>query len=157
MIRRLAKSIVIGLVLVGTSTAVTAHAAEITNGVNPRATVTYSVPATQPWSDTGLTVRSGLLVTIAATGTIQVNLGGTSQTPNGQGGSPGCVGDSTFTAPGLACWSLIGRIDNGAPFEVGTLHSFSVPAGGHLYLGVNDQVNGFWDNSGSWTATIFRF
>ena len=121
---------------------------------SPRVPLAFAVPSTQPWSDTGLVVVPGMVVTIAATGTILINLNGVPQTPNGQGGTPGCIGDASYIAPGLPCWSLIGRIGNGAPFEVGSQHVLVVPAVGHLFLGVNDQVGQFGDNSGAWTAYV---
>jgi hypothetical protein len=58
-----------------------------------------------------------------------------------------------FVAPGLPCWSLIGRIgQSGTIFEVGSSKSFVAASSGEVYLGVND--NYFGDNSGSWTASI---
>jgi RHS repeat-associated protein len=54
--------------------------------------------------------------------------------------------------PGLACWSLVGRIGaDGTPFDVGSAATINASAG-ELYLGVND--NFYSDNSGSWTVEI---
>jgi Peptidase A4 family len=53
---------------------------------------------------------------------------------------------------GLPCWSLIGRIGNGAPFKIGDSATHAVSSPGELYLGVDDQANAFGDNSGSWTV-----
>lgn len=108
----------------------------------------FSKAATSPWQDTGLILSAGSTIYIAATGAISVNNFAT-ETP---AGDPSCVPDTSFTAPGLTCWSLIGRIDGGRPFEIGTGRVVRVPLSGQLYLGVNDQVGYFGDNSGSWTV-----
>jgi hypothetical protein len=56
-----------------------------------------------------------------------------------------------FPAPNLHCWSLIARIGNGTPFEVGS--SVLVTAGsGVLYLGINDDS--FSGNGGGWAVNI---
>jgi len=58
---------------------------------------------------------------------------------------------------GLPCWSLIGRIGSGPPFEVGAKATHAVPSPGELYLGVNDKSLGsFADNSGEWTVQVSR-
>ena len=69
-------------------------------------------------------------------------------------GEPTCTTDASFVAAGFSCWSLIGGIGNGAPFEVGAGVSFTPSASGHLYLGVNDQSCCLFDNTGNWTAVI---
>ena len=78
--------------------------------------------------------------------------------PQGPAGNPSCTpaadyapASSTFPAPDLPCWSLIARIGNGPPFEVGT-STLVTATSGRLYLGVND--GDFSDNSGSWTVNI---
>jgi hypothetical protein len=57
------------------------------------------------------------------------------------------VPGAAFPAPDLPCWSLIARIGNGRPFEVGTSTLITATASGVLFLGINDDsVSG---NSGS--------
>jgi hypothetical protein len=58
---------------------------------------------------------------------------------------------SRFPAPELPCWSLIGRIGHGRPFEVGTSILITATTG-RLYLGVND--NSFSANTGIWAVNI---
>ena len=125
-----------------------------------RATVT--VPATQPWTNTGIAPSAGT-VSFTASGTINVQSGNPAfnNTPAGQGpADPGCIGNSNtpwgddWTAEGLPCWSLIGRIGDGSPFEIGDAATFTVSSPGELYLGVNDQADAFGDNSGSWTVLV---
>jgi hypothetical protein len=133
-----------------------------------RNNVTVIVPATQPWTDTGLNVTRGLQITITATGRICAGslVFAPCDSPDGQSrvSSDGytCIGGSgmggRFLAPGLACWSLIGMIvergnEAGSIFEVGSSKTLRAKSSGELYLGVND--NYFGDNSGSWAANIF--
>jgi len=114
-----------------------------------------NVPSNQEWTDTGVTIRSGAAVGISATGGVYLAAPGSSQPP---GGYPSCTPatsypthSSQFPAPELPCWSLIARIGNSPPFEVGT--SIVVTATtGRLYLGVND--NSFASNAGIWAVKI---
>jgi hypothetical protein len=121
-------------------------------------TSSISIPAVQPWTDTGVTLTAGQQVAITASGTIYVgalsNSALDNETPNGQPwGGPNCpMGVPPYNTPGLACWSLVGRIGTGAAFEVGNSLTFTAASSGELYLGVND--NNFPDNSGSWAVTI---
>lgn len=118
------------------------------------------------WNDTGASVQSGGFVNLNASGLINVRNGnpGFSNSPAGQSSAdPGCIAGPTtygpgWTANGLPCWSLIGKIgQNGTPFAVGNSLTYTVPNGvsGELYLGIND--NYFPDNSGSWTVVITGF
>jgi len=115
---------------------------------------TVAVTAAQPWTDTGVDVIGPM--TMQASGII--NVGGPEANLAPAGSVTGCVaGPSSFggrwVADGFPCWSLIGRIGNGQPFRVGNGGSFSVPVG-RLYLGVDDEVDFFGDNSGSWTVQM---
>ena len=123
---------------------------------------TVIVPATQQWTDTGTALQAGT-VSFKASGTINVQSGNPlfTNTPAGQGpADPGCIGNSDtpwgddWTAEGLPCWSLIGRIGDGSPFEIGDGGTFTVSSPGELYLGVNDQADAFGDNSGYWTVSV---
>jgi len=51
----------------------------------------------------------------------------------------------------LPCWSLIARIGNGRPFEVGTSIQIATTTG-RLYLGVNDDS--FSSNAGIWAVKM---
>ncbi len=120
-------------------------------------TVIVSIVSTKAFTDTGAQVSTGEKLDIVSTGTITWStscLSNCNATPNGTPwnaclATPG----GTFTAPGLPCWSLIGKIGTtGVPFEVGSALKFSAPYSGELYLGVND--NYYPDNAGSWKSTI---
>ena len=114
-----------------------------------------NIPVNQKWTYTGVTVRSGAAIGISAAGDVYLAGAGSSQTPSG---NPSCTpaasyaaDSSQFPAPELPCWSLIARIGNGRPFEVGT--SILVTATtGRLYLGVNDDS--FASNTGIWAVKI---
>ncbi len=124
-------------------------------------TVLVSIPARRPWTDTGIDVTPGWKVSIETGGTIYISRDDPGTEPSGpavyckQPIRPKAqASDSSFVAPGLPCWSLIGRIGKGAPFEVGVAKALSTATRGRLYLGVNDQTRYFDDNSGSWTVTV---
>jgi hypothetical protein len=124
-------------------------------------TTTVTVPATQPWTDTGISLPAGT-VSFKASGTINVAGGDPdgSNTPNGDGpANPTCVAgpseySGSWTAPGLPCWALIGRVGNGTPFFIGDSANLDIKTPGELYLGVNDETGQFGDNSGSWTVQV---
>jgi len=112
------------------------------------------------WTDTGVRVRAGASVTITATGRIHFGSAPISQlSPAGIPWGRNCSAiaaqvsrGSGWPAPGLSCWSLIGRIGAGRPFEVGARRTLHVAQDGELFLGVND--NYLADNSGAWSAAI---
>ena len=132
-----------------------------TPGVTAR-TLTLQMTGNVPWTDTGLDLTTGETVHIVASGTI--NNGSVfsqiaTNSPAGQGlvtTSGGCTAAVTpqqgFLAPGLPCWSLIARVNSGAPFAVGTLDTLTIKTPGELWLGVND--NAFGNSAGVWTVTI---
>jgi eukaryotic-like serine/threonine-protein kinase len=126
-----------------------------TEPATPASTYTQAVPGSQGWTDTGITLRAGDRLTIAASGEIYL---GATAAGEGPAGNPGCTPAASypaqsaqFPAPGLSCWSLIARIGAGAPFEVGSSAQLTA-ASGDLYLGINGDT--FTGNSGSWQATI---
>jgi Zn-dependent protease with chaperone function len=124
------------------------------SGYGCTSTPSLTVPGTQEWTDTGVTVNTGDTLGITATGQVYID----PSYPQGPDGDPSCTPmanyssqSATFPAPNLACWSLVARIGTGPPFEVGS--SITVTAtSGRLYLGVND--GDFSDNSGNWTVRI---
>jgi hypothetical protein len=110
------------------------------------------VPATQKWTDTKVQVAAGDTLGITANG--QITISPTESV--GPAGDPSCTPAQNyprkaFPAPSAPCWSLIARIGNGTPFEVGA-SALVTTSSGVLYLGIND--NNFSGNSGSWTVNI---
>jgi hypothetical protein len=113
------------------------------------------IPGNQAWTDTGVIVPAGAAVGVRAEGDIYVAQAGSAQPP---GGDPSCTPAASypgrraqFPAPGLPCWSLIGRIGRGRPFEVGTSILVTARAG-RLYLGINGSSVGA--NTGIWAVKI---
>jgi serine/threonine protein kinase len=114
-----------------------------------------NIPSNQEWTDTGVTVRSGAAVGISANGNVYLAAAGSSQAPGGDSSCKPATNyaahSSQFPAPQLPCWSLIARIGNGQPFEVGDSILITATTG-RLYLGVND--NSFSGNTGIWAVKI---
>ncbi len=118
--------------------------------------VAVSVPASQPWTDTGIDIPAGSLVQITGSGRIRIAGSDPGKYPDGRTfdyEQPGTECGAGWVLQNAACWSLIGRIGAaGAGFPVGLSTSFTATTGGKLYLGVNDNV--FGDNSGAWSAAV---
>lgn len=127
--------------------------------------VRLHVPANQPYTDSGIGVEANEKINFTATGRAkwrELCSGRCVVGPNGWSlKRPKCRQlqrsrvFGKFTASGLPCFSLIGKIgSNGSPFEVGGSLNYTVPssASGKLYLGFND--NYYRDNTGGFTAEI---
>jgi hypothetical protein len=125
-------------------------------------TITVSVPAAQPFTDTGIALTGGEHFSVSATGTPCYHAGSGCYGPNGVAFRSSSHNytcsfiqytTNDFTAPGLSCWSLIGRIgSSGVIFQVGKSLTLASPVSGELFLGAND--NYYPDNSGAYSATI---
>ena len=107
-----------------------------------------TVPADQPWVDTGIDVYAGSELSIAAAGT-WFNTEWSGVGPDGFRGyrHPG----TTLGSADLA--TLIGSV-GGVPFPVGAARTFASPATGRLYLGMNDVPGTYGDNHGSLVVTV---
>ncbi len=118
------------------------------------------VQGRSPFVSTGLPVQVGDAVTINASG--YVHFGGPPITHLDPAGIPwgskcsaiakGQARSSRWPAPGLACWSLIGRIGTGSPFEIGANAVVHAHRAGDLFFGVND--NYLPDNSGQFSVIV---
>jgi Ca2+-binding EF-hand superfamily protein len=114
-------------------------------------TLTVGIPGNQRWTDTGVIVRAGDILSFNATGTVYMTSGiddaaspRGSQTGRRAGGS---------ALPSQLAGALIGRVDNSAPFLIGDrTNAIRMPRDGRLYLGVNDDY--FGDNRGEFRVTI---
>jgi hypothetical protein len=118
---------------------------------------TVQVPAAQPWTDTHVDIENGDSIRIVATGLIHISPSDPGTTPDG---AQGCTATAEFVAPGLACSSLIARVDNSNIVEVGRDRSFNISGvlgTGRLYLGVNDKTCCYYDNRGAWHAEIHTY
>jgi len=119
------------------------------NGGQPQ--LTARVEANQRWSDTGLIVQPGERISFETSGTISFgkNMSTGPDGDKGMGAKPG------YAVRSMPVGGLIGRVDNGAPFAIGSTSTpISMPAGGRLFLGVNDDD--YTDNSGGFDVNIFR-
>jgi RNA polymerase subunit RPABC4/transcription elongation factor Spt4 len=121
-------------------------------------TVLVYVPANTIWADTGVEVRKGHTVNIAASGSVSTWAGH----PEGYIPDPTGNGDPcTFDAIGDKCLlpyysygALIGQISSSGPFYVGKSFTTTADESGTLYLAINDNISWYEDNEGSFTATI---
>ena len=109
-----------------------------------------TVPARQPWTDTGITIRNGQTVYFEASG--RVRWGRDRQDgPEGENDSPR---NPNRPIPARPAAALIGRVGDDAPFFIGTdPQGVRVRGSGQLFLGVNDDT--FDDNSGSFRVTVY--
>lgn len=128
-----------------------ANVATATSGTPAQASVagTITVPANQPWTSTGITVRKGQPLTFRTSG--DVHLSGEPNDVANAGGKPGRFAPNAPVKQAPA-GTLIGRIGDGAPFAIGTRTRILAPASGVLFLGVNDD--GFNDNSGNFEVIV---
>ena len=140
----------LGVMLVPGLTSAAGSARPHRQSVRSTFTATVTIPGPKPWTDTGIDVSVGTTVTVKAGGSISFAAGpNNNYTPNGLAG---CVATEDMVAPGRTCYSLVVRVGNGSPVELGTGGTWVMKTTGRLGLGVNDNV--FSDNTGSWTAAI---
>jgi hypothetical protein len=146
--RNLNSSEVAQLYLANPSGSSAAAGAVATTGENGVTTIT--LPGNQDWTSTNRVVRSGEMLSISSSGQIRFspNADDTAQAA-GAGRQPMGQGAPLASAPKGA---LLGRIDQGQPFLIGSQTQVRMPANGTLYLGVNDDMVS--DNSGSLQVTI---
>lgn len=116
----------------------------------PDESVIVSVPATAPWTDTGLVVRAGDRVDIRAWGRVTYGRGEDVRTvaPVGSGRGGGCsfaVTDATIAADAVIANIAPAITFDGRGFHVGTSRTVTLPVPGataqegKLFIGVNHQ------------------
>lgn len=122
----------------------------------PTTSNAFAVPGDQAWTDTGIDVGENTTVRITASGLITIAFTGfLNMQPEGYGWDSGyCDQNSPWLEPGFDCYSLIGRIGTGPTFSIRSGTTVEVVAGGRLYLGVNDEVGAYGDNSGAWNVVV---
>jgi Ca2+-binding EF-hand superfamily protein len=111
---------------------------------------TVRVNAQERWTDTGLTVRAGDILTFESSGTIQMTDDARdTATPSGS-----IKARRAPNAPILSALagSLIAKIGDSAPVLVGDRRSLRATESGPVYLGVNDDH--LPDNNGEFVVTI---
>jgi hypothetical protein len=151
--------------LVITGVPVAAYVVETAGGA-AAATTTVTINANNPsFTDTGIDLTLNESFSITATGSAEWTHTSPSTGPSGyrfsqSNGTRTCGYDQyhpyevpSFLAPGLNCWSLVGRIGTtGVIFPVGTSLKMPAPYSGELYLAFNDDY--YPNNSGDFVATI---
>lgn len=110
-----------------------------------------NVNASQPWTDTGVTVRAGQTLYFDASGKVRWGPG-RQDGPEGERNSPR---NDRRPIGGRPAGALIGRIGDGDDyFFIGDDSGpIRVRGNGRLYLGVNDDF--LQDNSGAFRVTVF--
>jgi hypothetical protein len=109
---------------------------------------TFSIPGNQKWLETDMLVREGETLTFRADG--QVSFAPNQRT--GPAGVPRGTRGADTPLPSAPAGVLIGRIDEGQPFVIGSRTSVPMPASGRLWLGINDDVVD--DNSGEFRVMV---
>lgn len=111
-----------------------------------------SVPASQPWTNSGISVRKGQRLNFLTSGHIMLAPSASS----GVGGSPAATNPGVrYPVPDAPAGALIGRIDRRPPFAIGTnTQAIVMTHKGRLYLGVNDDH--YEDNSGEYRVSVSR-
>ena len=114
---------------------------------------TVTVPGNQMWTPTDFIVRrGGETIRFSASGEVMWSPDAADRaTPGGAVNRRKAEAPPVRTAPGGA---LVARVDNGKPFLIGNQSSVKMPAGGQLFLGINDDLVA--DNTGNFTVTISR-
>lgn len=111
-----------------------------------------AVPGNQQWTATGLTVRSGEVLTFQTTGEVRYT-----PDPNEVAGPAGSKAQHKIGGAPLPqdfAGALIARVGNGQPFAIGNQTSVPMPASGQLFLGINDD--NVSDNQGGFRVNITR-
>ena len=117
--------------------------------VSPPINANYSVSSTSGWQ-AGPSVNAGQTYNITASGSVQWESGGATSGPDGFS-SPDVRGANFYNT----AWpheGLIGKIDNGTPFQIGSSYSFTAASSGTLYFATNDSVRG--DNAGAFSVNV---
>ena len=108
------------------------------------------VNSQQRWTDSGIDVRAGDVITFSATGQITMSDDtGDTATPAGS-----TRGRSAPDAPVLnqLAGGLLARIGGWSPTFIGSRGTWTAPVGGRLYLGVNDDH--LPDNRGEFVVQV---
>jgi hypothetical protein len=133
-------------------------------------TKTLEVPSTTAWLDTGIDVTAGQFLQITATGKVHYGEKPEQVTDANGGHYSGKKFFPAAVLPTTVVCSLTGKVggtteigtgtpvvegtSKSGPGFVGVSYEEIVHESGRLFLGFNDQVTTFSDNSGAFTVTI---
>jgi Ca2+-binding EF-hand superfamily protein len=120
-------------------------------GTSGTAGRTIRVPATDRWTDSGITVRRGQTIEIDASGQITMSTGA-SDTATPAGSTTGRNATES-PIPSRPAGGLLMRIGNSEPIYVGgTSGTIEAPTTGRIYFGVNDDF--LQDNAGEFRVVV---
>ncbi|HEY3755409.1 MAG TPA: hypothetical protein VGL42_04605 [Opitutaceae bacterium] len=118
--------------------------------------IVFTVPANVRWVDTGIDLEFGESVSFRADGVVssgpRSSAMAVNETPDGE---PLLISSElirSLVAPLLPAWSLIGKVGDSVPFEVGSFATLHSPNEGRLYLSVN--APSFENRTGVWQVTL---
>jgi len=114
-------------------------------------TSSVRVEANQRWTDTGLVVQPGERISFSTNGTVEFGRGMTT----GPDGDKNLPARAAYPVREMPVGGLIARVGNGPAFAIGSTGTpISMPQGGRLFLGVNDDD--YRDNTGGFDVSIYR-
>ena len=135
---------------VGLALPATANAAPVTKTITVDAKTAGSNGV---FADSGVVAVAGAPITVSATGTATYDPTITPVGPNGRTGvvcgspsSPCVIGGQNYVA-------LIGKVGTAAPVLVGAGPTI-LSGTGPVTFAINDNINGYFNNSGSFTVTL---
>jgi hypothetical protein len=109
------------------------------------------IPANECWVRTGVLVDSNRDITFVVSG--QIQLSNDRNDVAGPGGSVNRRYSRTAPVPDLLLGTVIGRIDNRRPFEIGDINGpIAMRGSGELWIGINDDR--CQDNRGEFRVRI---
>jgi hypothetical protein len=123
---------------------------------------TIDLPANVLWFNTNIYVEQGQKLTVSATGTTNtcpdVCPGNPDMGPQGTGSNITCpfaeVNATDCAQNGVLYGLLLGRIGNGTIFGIGNGGTYVATNSGTLRLTINDNLDGYENNSGSLTVVV---
>ncbi|MCC6487147.1 MAG: M48 family metalloprotease, partial [Candidatus Hydrogenedentes bacterium] len=134
-----------------TDAAQTAQASAATS----TATVSAKAESGKEWYDTGIVMTAGMTFALTAEGSVSWDRNLPRVTPAGAGRTPNasCGRPEEFPMPDAPCGGLLGRMGEGLAFFIGERTTVTGD-GSNLFLTVNDRLNNFGDNDGSFIVTV---
>ncbi|MDR1990861.1 MAG: hypothetical protein LBQ09_11615 [Acidobacteriaceae bacterium] len=111
--------------------------------------ISIQVSARDRWTDTGISIRIPIRLTITGSGTIDL---GNNQNSGVEGSPRATVPGIRYPVAGAPAGALIARVGNGQPFAVRNGQQMTISGSGNLQLSVNDDH--LDDNSGFFRVRI---
>jgi hypothetical protein len=110
-----------------------------------------AVPGNQDWVSTNVSVTRGERVNVTASGQVKY---GPERDHNASVAGSRLQRNPNAPVPNAPLGALIGRVDDGPAFYIGSTRQVTMPADGTLYLRVNDDI--LTDNSGAFQVRITK-